>query len=116
MLILKSFSAVKNFNEWLSVKTASVEEITCLHGLRVITLLLVLFVHTSELVFVHSRPIYQEKMLKVSFFKTNIYQNIYCTIFIIVNVALDTVPILQQRCPNAKLSSDGWYLDKHFVA
>lgn len=67
MQVLKCFSAVRNVNDWLSVKTATVDEITCLHGLRVLTILLTIFIHTAEGVFVFSRPTHQEKMLKVSF-------------------------------------------------
>ena len=69
--VLRCFSAVRNIKEWLSVKTATVDEITCLHGLRVVSLMVTLFIHTSEVVYVLSRPIDQEKIVQVSFFMNN---------------------------------------------
>lgn len=66
MKVFHCFSAVRNINEWLSVKTATVDEIACLHGLRVLTLMTTLFIHTSELVFVLARPIDQDKIVQLS--------------------------------------------------
>lgn len=66
MPFLQCFSALRNFNELLSLKTAAVGEISCLHGLRVLTTLLTLNIHLLEGVFFLSRPINQEKMNEVS--------------------------------------------------
>ena len=63
--LFQCFSAVRNVKEWLSVK--AVDDIPCLHGLRVLTLLLVFHVHAAEVIFFLSRPIHQEYMVKVNF-------------------------------------------------
>lgn len=75
MQVFQCFSAVRNINEWLSVKTAAVDEISCLHGLRVLTLLLIFYIHTTEVIFFLSRPIHQEYLIQVNFsLKKNIFR------------------------------------------
>lgn len=69
MKVLQCFSAVRNIKDWLTVKNVSADEINCLHGLRVISLLVTILIHTSEVVFVLSRPTSQEKLVQVSFLK-----------------------------------------------
>ncbi len=69
MRFLQCFSAIRNVNDWIFVKTdAAVDEITCLHGLRVLTILVTILIHTTEVVFVLSRPIEQEKIVQVCIF------------------------------------------------
>ena len=62
---LQCFSVLRNVNDWISVKTAA-NEITCLHGLRVLSILATIFIHSTEVVYVLSRPIEQEKIVPVS--------------------------------------------------
>ena len=50
--VLHCFSALRNVKDWLSI--GSSDDITCLHGIRVISFFLIILAHTGEQLFRHS--------------------------------------------------------------
>ena len=65
--LLHCFSAIRTVNEWLSTKASPVDDISCIHGIRVLSHLVVMFVHVSEGVFFQSRLNNRAKITQVSF-------------------------------------------------
>ena len=65
--VLHCFSANKNIKEIVSTKKPSADDISCLHGIRVLSFIGLILVHTGEEIY--RRRMYNKKIMSQVFYK-----------------------------------------------